>query len=187
MWQGAVCATSKADSGECNSALVWRSSALPPHSPEPPCPLPTQPPHQPIIKRAISTSSFSTTNAGSTNRHSLNNQASAQVLSDVWGNDTLQSALWGCVEAVQRRETNKPPQVKQQAVFRATAAAQSLGCVRLFGTPRTTACQTSLCITTSRSSLKLTFIESVMPSNHLTCRPHLLPHSIFTSIRVFSN
>ena len=75
--------------------------------------------------------------------------------------------------------------MKQQAVFRATAAAQSLGCVRLFVTPRTTACQTSLCITTSRSSLKLTFIESVMPSNHLTCRPHLLPHSIFTSIGSF--
>ena len=31
-------------------------------------------------------------------------------------------------------------------------------------------------------------IESVMPSNHLIlCRPLLLPHSIFSSIRVFSN
>ena len=36
--------------------------------------------------------------------------------------------------------------------------------------------------------LKLMFIESVMPSNHLIlCRPLLLPPSIFPSIRGFSN
>ena len=36
--------------------------------------------------------------------------------------------------------------------------------------------------------LKLMFIESVMPSNHLIlCYPLLLPTSIFPSIRVFSN
>ena len=36
--------------------------------------------------------------------------------------------------------------------------------------------------------LKLMSIESVMPSNHLIlCHPLLLPPSIFTSIRVFSN
>ena len=36
--------------------------------------------------------------------------------------------------------------------------------------------------------LKLTFIESVMPSNHLIlCHPLLLLPSIFPSIRVFSN
>ena len=36
--------------------------------------------------------------------------------------------------------------------------------------------------------LKLMFIESVMPSNHLIlCYPLLLPPSIFPSIRVFSN
>ena len=35
---------------------------------------------------------------------------------------------------------------------------------------------------------KLMSIESVMPSNHLIlCHPLLLPHSIFPSIRVFSN
>ena len=39
-----------------------------------------------------------------------------------------------------------------------------------------------------RSSLRLTSIESVMPSSHLIlCRPLLLPPSIFPSIRVFSN
>ena len=47
--------------------------------------------------------------------------------------------------------------------------------------------QASLFITKSRSLLKLTSIESVMPSSHLIlCRPLLLP-SIFPSIRVFSN
>ena len=40
----------------------------------------------------------------------------------------------------------------------------------------------------SRSLLKLMFIESVMPSNHLIfCRPLLPPPSIFPSIRIFSN
>ena len=48
--------------------------------------------------------------------------------------------------------------------------------------------QASLPITSSRSLLKLTSIESVMPSNHLIlCRPLLLPPSIFSSIRVFAN
>ena len=40
----------------------------------------------------------------------------------------------------------------------------------------------------SQSLLKLMFIESVIPSNHLIlCRPLLPPPSIFPSIRVFSN
>ena len=48
--------------------------------------------------------------------------------------------------------------------------------------------QASLSITESQSLLKLTSIESVMPSNHLIlCRPLLLLPSIFPSIRVFSN
>ena len=45
----------------------------------------------------------------------------------------------------------------------------------------------SLSITNSRSSLRLTSIESVMPSSHLLCRPLLLLPSIPPSIRVFSN
>ena len=46
----------------------------------------------------------------------------------------------------------------------------------------------STSITNSWSLLKLTSIESVMPSNHLIlCRPLLLPPSVFPSIRVFSN
>ena len=48
--------------------------------------------------------------------------------------------------------------------------------------------QVFLSITNSQSLLKLTFIESVMPSNHLIlCYLLLLPLSMFPSIRVFSN
>ena len=60
--------------------------------------------------------------------------------------------------------------------------------VRLFATPWTAACQASLSITNSQSSLKLMSIESVMPSSHLIlCRPLLLLPPIPPSIRVFSN
>ena len=55
-------------------------------------------------------------------------------------------------------------------------------------TPRITAHQASLSITISQSSLKLTSIESVMPSSHLIlCRPLLLLPPIPPSIRVSSN
>ena len=68
------------------------------------------------------------------------------------------------------------------------SSVQSLNRVQLFATPWNAACQDSLSITNSRSLLKLMFIESVMPSNHLIlCRPLLLPPSIFPNIRVFSN
>ena len=54
-------------------------------------------------------------------------------------------------------------------------------------TPWTTACKGSLSITNSRSLLKLISIELVMPSSHLILCGPVLPPSIFTSIRVFSN
>ena len=54
--------------------------------------------------------------------------------------------------------------------------AQSLSRVWLFATPWIAAHQASLSITNSRSSLRLTSIESVMPSSHLIlCRPLLWP------------
>ena len=60
--------------------------------------------------------------------------------------------------------------------------------VQLFGNPWTAACQASLSITNSLSSLKLTSIELVMPSSHLIlCCPLLLLPSVFASIRIFSN
>ena len=55
-------------------------------------------------------------------------------------------------------------------------------------TPWNAAPRASLSITNSRSLLKLVSIKSVMPSNHfILCHPLLLPHSIFPSIRDFSN
>ena len=68
------------------------------------------------------------------------------------------------------------------------SSVQSLSRVQLFATPWIAACQASLSITNSWSSLKLTSIESVMPSSHLIlCRPLLLLPPIPPSIRVFSN
>ena len=68
------------------------------------------------------------------------------------------------------------------------SSVQPLSRVRLFATPWIAARQASLSITNSQSSLKLTSIESVMPSSHLIlCRPLLLLPQIPPSIRVFSN
>ena len=68
------------------------------------------------------------------------------------------------------------------------SSVQLLSCVQLFETPWTTACQASVSITNSRSSPKHMSIEFLMPSNHLIiCHPLILPPSIFSSIRVFSN
>ena len=68
------------------------------------------------------------------------------------------------------------------------SSVQSLSRVRLFATPWIAACQASLSITNSRSSLRLTSIGSVMPSSHfILYRPLLLLPSIPPSIKVFSN
>ena len=72
--------------------------------------------------------------------------------------------------------------------FTRFSSVQSLSHVRLFVTPWTAQCQASQSITNYQSLLKLTSIESVMPSNHLIlCRPLLLPPSTFPRIMVFSN
>ena len=54
------------------------------------------------------------------------------------------------------------------------SSLQSLSRVRLFATPWTAASQVSLAITNSQSLLKLTFTESVMPSNDLLLSHRLL-------------
>ena len=60
--------------------------------------------------------------------------------------------------------------------------------VQLFMTPWVAACQASLSITNSWSSLKLRSVKSVMPSSHLIlCRPLSLLPPIPPSIRVFSS
>ena len=65
---------------------------------------------------------------------------------------------------------------------------QLLGRVWLFATPQTAACQAFLSIANFWSLLKLMFIKSMMPSNHLILRGPLLQlPSIFPSVRVFSN
>ena len=66
------------------------------------------------------------------------------------------------------------------------SSVQSLSRVQLFATPWITARQASLSITNSRSSFKLTSIESVLPSSHLIlCRPLLLLPPLPPSISLF--
>ena len=68
------------------------------------------------------------------------------------------------------------------------SSVQSLSHVRFFATPWIAARQASLSITNSRSSLRLTSIESMMPSSHLIlCCPLLLLPPIPPNIRVFSS
>ena len=70
----------------------------------------------------------------------------------------------------------------------AVVVVQSFSHIWLFSTPWTAARQPPLSITNSRCLLKLTSIESVMPSNHLIlCHLLLLLPSIFPSMRVFPN
>ena len=79
-------------------------------------------------------------------------------------------------------------QTEKHSVWYSVSSVQSLSHVWLFATPWIAARQASLSITNSRNSLKLTSIESVMPSSHLIlCRPLLLLPPIPPSIRVFSN
>ena len=56
-------------------------------------------------------------------------------------------------------------------------SVQSLSHVRLFATPWITACQASLSITNSRNPLRLTSIESVMPSSLLILSSDSFPMS----------
>ena len=68
------------------------------------------------------------------------------------------------------------------------SSVQLLSHVQLFATPWIAACQASLSITNSQSSLRPTSIKSAMPSSHLIlCCPLLLLSPIPPSIRVFSN
>ena len=79
-------------------------------------------------------------------------------------------------------------QQQSDACLDIVVVVQSLSHVRLFVTTWTIAHQGSLSFTLSWNLLKLTSIESVMPSNHLFLyRPLLLLPSIFASIRVFSS
>ena len=78
---------------------------------------------------------------------------------------------------------NRPPTHLVQSAQ--LSWVQSLSRVQLFVTPRMEEQQASLSIPNSRSSLRLTAIESVMPSSHLIlCCPLLFLPPIPPSIRV---
>ena len=67
------------------------------------------------------------------------------------------------------------------------SSIQLLSHFRLFETPWTAVHRASLSITNSWSLLRLMFMQSMMPSNHLIlCHPLLLLPSIFPNISVFS-
>ena len=88
--------------------------------------------------------------------------------------------IYICIFLVYKPEISKS--------YMSFSSVQSLSRVRLFATPWIAAHQASLSTTNSRSSLKLTSIESVMPPSHLIlCCPLLLLSPIPPSIRVFSN
>ena len=80
-----------------------------------------------------------------------------------------------------------PSSIQSNFPFFSVSSVQSLSRVWLFVTPWIAACQASLSITNSWSSLRLTSIKSVMPSSHfILCHPLLLLPSNFCSTRVFS-
>ena len=76
----------------------------------------------------------------------------------------------------------------EACIFPYIFVIQWLSLVLLFVIPWTVASQAPLSFTISRSLLKVTSIESVIPSNHLIlCCPLHLPPSIFPRIRIFSS
>ena len=112
----------------------------------------------------------------------------ASVMSDSLQPIGLQPARLLCLWDSPGKNTGVSCHALLQVYKYVFTSVQSLSHVRLFATHWTAALQASLSITNSQSLLKLTSMESVMPSNHLImCCPLLLPPSIFPSIRVLSN
>ena len=106
------------------------------------------------------------------------------LYSDRW----LLGLSWWSVIMYMCRITMFTPETNILYVICQFSSVQSLSRVQLFATPWIAARQASLSIANSRSSLRLTSIESVMPSSHLIlCHPLLLLPPIPPSIRVFSN
>ena len=90
-------------------------------------------------------------------------------------------ALFLCHMPFHSQPVPKPHRLFSSVQFSSSVVSDSV-------TPWIAACQASLSITNSWSSLKLMSIKSVMPSSHLIlCRPLLLLPPIPPSIRVFSN
>ena len=113
----------------------------------------------------------------------------------------LQARIWKWVAMPSCRRSSQPRDRTQVSIIASGffniwatwedlqfSSVQSLSRVRLFVTPWIAARQASLSITNSQSLLRLTSIESVMPSSHLIlCRSLLILPLIPPSIRVFSN
>ena len=91
---------------------------------------------------------------------------------------------WFCTNPHQQRKGRMATELSTWRF----SSVQLLSRVWPFVTPWIAARQASLSITNSWRSLRLTSIESVMPSSHLIlCHPLLLLPPIPPSIRVFSN
>ena len=109
------------------------------------------------------------------------------------GRGSLVGCLWGrtksdMTEATQQQQQQHRILKLHIYIYFFFFSVQSLSHVQLFVTPWIAACQTSLSIINSQSSLRLMSIEAVMPSSHLVlCHPLLLLPPIPPSIRVFSN
>ena len=94
------------------------------------------------------------------------------------------------IQSPQYKDTGENQNLKFRLFFFqfSSVSVQLLSHVWLFATPWIAARQASLSITNSWSSLRLTPIESVMPSNHLIlCCSLLLLPPIPPSLRVFPN
>ena len=90
--------------------------------------------------------------------------------------------------SLKKQESSRKTSLSALLTISQFSTVQSLSRVRLFANPWIAAPQASLSITNSPSSLRLTSIESVMPSSHLIlCHPLLLLPPIPPSIRVFAN
>ena len=101
---------------------------------------------------------------------------------------TLKTLPWLDLPSTDILMQNRRQPIHSTEDTRFVSSVQSLSRVWLFATPWIAARQASLSITISRSSLKLTSIESAMPSSHLIlCCPLLLLSPIPPSIRAFSN
>ena len=117
---------------------------------------------------------------------------SGEKRAQTWKSQNPKARLRSRVNSPQTRDKNLSPYwafvfiyIMERTEF---SSVQSLSHVQIFATPWIAAHQASLSITNSRSSLRLTSIESVMPSSHLNlCCPLLLLPPIPPSIRVSSN
>ena len=110
-----------------------------------------------------------------------------QVIKNIPKKKKCKKAKWLSEETLQIAEKKEKRKAKEKRKDQ-FSSVQLLSHVRLFANPWIAARQASLSITNSRSSLRLTSIESLMPSSHLIlCRPLLLLPPIPPSIRVFSN